>query len=329
MWAVSSEVERFVDTEEVRGSIPLSPTIPLELFLIRLLIYQLFMFILLACMNNEMNDKHDLDKMDAGEKKRFVQYQKLIASDLKQFLKKKAYPQIAACFRDPVLSHQILAIKAFTSLYEEFNEETDKLLDVMLRSFLSNQKFVAITLLVNISFTHPDYAFPKIAKHASQNKELVEIVSDALKVKWQDRQHDLIDQFIQYWDLKNQHNLKKVAIMSLNPHSNEETDKMLDFLSIFMHESDAFLQNQIAIKIKDLYVREPYFVESKMREWMKDIDPVHGSQIVVLAFKEINKRQDPNLLDRTCLILENWSKNATPTIQETALKVLSILKERR
>lgn len=26
-WAVSSEVERFVDTEEVRGSIPLSPTI--------------------------------------------------------------------------------------------------------------------------------------------------------------------------------------------------------------------------------------------------------------------------------------------------------------
>src|SRR5450830_565435 len=27
LWAVSSEVERFVDTEEVRGSIPLSPTI--------------------------------------------------------------------------------------------------------------------------------------------------------------------------------------------------------------------------------------------------------------------------------------------------------------
>ena len=26
-WAVSSEVERFVDTEEVSGSIPLSPTI--------------------------------------------------------------------------------------------------------------------------------------------------------------------------------------------------------------------------------------------------------------------------------------------------------------
>lgn len=287
------------------------------------------MFIVLAYMNNEMNDNHELDKMDAGDKKRFKQYQKLIASDLKQFIKKKAYPQIAACFRDPNLQHQILAIKAFTSLYEEYQEEIDKLLDVMLRSFLTNQKFVAITLLVNISFTHPDYAFPKLAKHTSQNKELIEIVSDALKVKWQDRQHDLIDQFIQHWDLKNQHNLKKTAIMSLNPHSNEETDKMLDFLSIFMHETDTFLHLQLAIKIKDLYIREPYFVESKMREWMKDIDPVHASQIVVIAFKEINKRQDPNLLDRTCIILENWSKNITPSIHDTASKVLSMLKERR
>ncbi len=280
-------------------------------------------------MNDELEKFEEWNKLDSGEKKKFKEYRKQIETDLKSFIKKKAYPHIASCFRDPNLQHQILAIKAFTSLYEEYCQEIDKLLDVMIRSFLSNQKFVAITLLVNISYTHPDYAFPKLAKYTIQIKDLSDIVSDALKVKWQSNQHGLIDHFIKYWDIKNQQNLKKAAILSLNPHSDEETDKMLDFLSLFMHESEPFLQMQTAIKIKELYIREPYFVESKMREWMLTIDPVHASQIVVLAFKEINKRQDPNLLDRTCLVLENWSKNTSSTIQETASKVLAILKERR
>ena len=134
-------------------------------------------------MNDKPEKNIDLDKMDASEAKKFKEYSKLIASDLKTFIKKKAYPQIASCFRDPNLHHQIIAIKAFTALYDEYPEEIDKLLDVMIRSFLSNQKFVAITLLVNISFSHPDYAFSKLAKHTTQHKDLVEIVADALKSK--------------------------------------------------------------------------------------------------------------------------------------------------
>lgn len=280
-------------------------------------------------MNDKADKNIDLDKMDASEAKKFKEYSKLIASDLKTFIKKKSYPQIAACFRDPNLHHQIIAIKAFTALYDEYPEEIDKLLDVMIRSFLSNQKFVAITLLVNISFSHPDYAFQKLAKHTTQHKDLVEMVADALKSKWQAQQNDLIDHLQKYWDLKTQQNLKKTAILSLNPHSEEETDKMLDFLGTFMHETEPFLQLQTAIKIKELYVREPYFVESKMREWMTQNDTIHAPQIVILAFKEVNKRQDPNLLDRTCIILENWSKNSSSIVVETASKVLGILKERR
>jgi hypothetical protein len=280
-------------------------------------------------MSDEIEKNNEIEKMDAAEKRKFKEYHKLIELDLKSFLKKKAYPNVASCFRNPNLHQQIIAIKAFTSLYDDYPEEVDKLLDVMIRSFLTNQKFVAVTLLVNISFAHPEYAFPKMAKYTIQLKELVEIVSDALKIKWQDNQNELIEHFLKYWELRQYQNLKKTAIMSLNTQSIEETDAMLDFLGTFMHESEPFIHLQLALKVKELYVREPYFVEAKMREWISQVDPVHASQIVVQSFKEISKRQDPNLIDRSCIILENWSKNPASVIQETAAKVLAILKDKR
>jgi len=82
------------------------------------------------------------------------------------------------------------------------------------------------------------------------------------------------------------------------------------------------------MKLKEIYIREPYITESEMRKWLKESMSKNAVQTIVLAFKEISKRKDSFLLDRTCLILENWERNEAEIISNTGTKILSLLREK-
>jgi len=259
--------------------------------------------------------------------KKVQDYQKLMAGDLKVYGKKRAFPNIAKSLSDPVIGNQISAIQAFVSLYETYPEEEDKLLDVFTRSFIMGQKYVAITIIVSISLVHPDYAFTKLSKTLSSQKDLVDFTANALKGAWKEKEDKLIHYMSSFWDLRNNLSLKKVAIMSLNTTIEDDEDILIDFLGKFVTDNDAFIRSQVSQKLKELYIKEPYVVESKMRSWLHEDIGKNAGTVIVSTFREINKRQDPNLLDRTCLIMKNWERNELESIRTTAGKVLNILKE--
>lgn len=260
--------------------------------------------------------------------KKVQEYQKLIAADLKVYGKKRAFPNIAKSLSDPIIGNQIAAIQAFVSLYESYPDEEDKLLDVFTKSFITGQKYVAITIIVSISLLHPEYAFLKLSKTISIQKDLVDFTANALKGAWKEKEDKLIQLMSNFWDLRNNLNLKKVAIMSLNTTIDDENDILIDFLGKFVSDNDAFIRTQVSLKLKELYIKEPYVVESKMRTWLLEDTNKNAGTVVVSTFREINKRQDPNLLDRTCLIMKNWERSESEPIHSTAVKVLNILKEK-
>jgi len=260
--------------------------------------------------------------------KKVLEYQKLIAGDLKVYGKKRAFPIIAKCLNDQNISNQIAAIQAFVSLYETFPEEEDKLLDVFSKSFITGQKYVAITILVSLSLIHPDYAFDKLSKVITLQKDLVDFTANSLKSAWKEQEDKMISLMSNFWDLRNNLNLKKVAIMSLNTAVEDENDILIDFLGKFVSDNDAFIRTQVSLKLKELYIRVPYVVEAKMRAWLINDLGKNTGLVILNTFREINKRQDPTLLDRSCIIMKNWEKNESEQVRQNATKILNLLKER-
>lgn len=260
--------------------------------------------------------------------KKVLEYQKLIASDLKVYGKKRAFPAIAKCLSDQHIGNQIAAIQAFVSLYETYPDEEDKLLDVFAKSFITGQKYVAITIIVSLSLTHPDYSFDKLSKILSVQKDLVDFTANSLKGAWKDNEDKLIQLMSSFWDLRNNLNLKKTAIMSLNTSVEDENDMLIDFIGKFIADNDAFIRSQVSIKLKELYIRVPYVVEAKMRNWLTQDQTKNAGLVIVNTFREINKRQDPTLLDRSCIIMQNWEKNESEQVRTNAAKILTLLKDK-
>lgn len=260
--------------------------------------------------------------------KKVLEYQKLIAGDLKVYGKKRAFPAIAKCLADQNIANQIAAIQAFVSLYDTFPEEEDKLLDVFAKSFITGQKYVAITIIVSLSIQHPEYAFDKLSKILSVQKDLVDFTANSLKGAWKDNEDKLIQLMSNFWDLRNNNNLKKVAIMSLTTSVEDENDVLIDFLGKFVSDNDAFIRSQVSVKLKEMYIRVPYIVEAKMRTWLAGDQSKNAGLVVLSTFREINKRQDPNLLDRSCIIMKNWEKNESEQVRQSATKILALLKEK-
>ena len=264
----------------------------------------------------------------AGSKKSYEEIKKVVEADLKDYKKKKSFINIASLLNDADVSTQVQTIKAITDAFSLYPEEIDKITDIMSRSYVRNQKLIAISIITELSLTHPDYAFPKLAKILNIQSELVEAVSDALKNLWKEKETELINNIETFWDLKTNNNLKLAAILSIDPANIDDSEVLLDFLSSFIDEPSKDLKSEVAMKLKEIYIREPYITESEMRKWLKESMSKNAVQTIVLAFKEISKRKDSFLLDRTCLILENWERNEAEIISNTGTKILSLLREK-
>ncbi|MCE5222860.1 hypothetical protein LLG10_01540 [bacterium] len=271
------------------------------------------------------NDK--INKNNELNQKKLLEFQKLMSLDLAVFAKKRAFPNIAKCLNEPQLQDQILAIEAFAMLYETYPDEEDKLIDIFIRSFIKNQKYIAVTILIQISLLHPSYAFTKLEKIITAQKDLIEITAQALKGAWSGKEESLLAHMTQLWDLHGNLSSKKVAIMALDTEFEDENNLMIDFIGQLITDSDPFVRNQVSNKLKERFIKEPYVVEAKMREWLAK-DTSHNAVLTVLTtFKDLAKRQDPNLLDRACIIMQNWERNDSEDIKATAAKVLLLLRE--
>jgi len=264
----------------------------------------------------------------AGFKRGSDEIKKLVEADLNDYKKKKSFANIASLLNDADVSTQVKTIKAITDSYSSYSEQIDKITDIMSRSFIRNQKLIAITIITELSPIYPDYAFPKLAKIISTQSDLIEAISGALKNLWKEKEPELIKNIQAFWDLKTDKNLKLAAILSIDSANIEDSEVLLDFLSNFIDESSMDVKYEVALKIKELYIREPYITESEMRKWLKESMSKNAAQTIILAFKEIGKRKDSFLLDRTCLILENWQRNETEIIRNTGAKILSSLQEK-
>jgi hypothetical protein len=264
----------------------------------------------------------------AGSKRGYEEIKKLVEADLKEYKKKKSFANIASLLNDADVSTQVQTIKVITDVYTLYADEIDKITDIMSRSFVRNQKLVSVSIITELSLIYPDYAFPKLAKILSVQGDLIEAVSDALKNLWKNKEPELIKNIQTYWDLKTNKNLKLAAILSIDPSNIDDSEALLDFLSGFIDESSMDVRYEVAMKLKELYIKEPYITESEMRKWLKGSMSKNASQTIILAFKEISKRKDSFLLDRTCLILENWERNEAEIISSTGTKILSLLREK-
>ena len=129
-----------------------------------------------------------------------------------------------------------------------------------------------------------------------------------------------------YWNLNQSVNLKHTALLSIDTSFVVDSEIILNYLVSFISDINPEIRFQTALKIRDLYIKEPYVVEAKLREWLKDNNK-NTSQTIVLAFKEINKRKDSMLLDRTCIIMNNWNRSDSESIRNTASKILGIIRE--
>lgn len=271
------------------------------------------------------NDK--INKQNETNQKKLREFQKLMSSDLTVFSKKRAFPNIAKCLNEPQLQDQILAIEAFASLYETYSDEEDKLIDIFIRSFIKNQKYIAVTILIQISLLHPAYAFAKLEKIITSQKDLIEITAQALKGAWSGKEESLLAHMNHFWDLRSSLSSKKVAVMSLDTEFEDENDTMIDFIGQFVSDSDPFIRNQASNRLKERFIKEPYVVEAKMREWLTKDTSRNAVLTILSVFKDLARRQDPNLLDRACIIMQNWERNDSEDIKSTAGKVLLLLRE--
>lgn len=264
----------------------------------------------------------------AGSKKEYEEIKKIVETDLKDYKKKKSFTNIAKLLNEAEVSSQVQAITAIIELYSSYPEEIDKITDIMSRAFIRNQKIIAVSIITELSPLYPDYAFTKLAKVLNVQNDLIEAVSDALKNLWKNKEMDLIKNIETFWDLKTNRNLKLAAILSIDTANISDSEVVLNFLSNFKDEPFQEVKHEVAVKLKELYIKEPYIVESEMRKWLKESLNRNIVQIVISAFKEIGKRRDSFLLDRTCLIMENWERNESEVIRITGAKVLSFLKEK-
>jgi len=270
-----------------------------------------------------MNDKN-ASKMTSA--KRIEEIKQIIFNELKNFKAKISISNIAKFLNDPNVEIQINMINILKDGYEVYPEEIDKLIDIMTRSYMRNQKYIAISLLTELSKIHPDYAFDKLSKIIYIQSDLIESTSDAIKSVWRDNIDDLIKNIKAYWDLNKNVNLKQTALTCIDTSLLSDSEIILDYLNIFINDANPEIRFQSALKIRDLYIKEPYVVEAKLREWLKDNNKF-SSQTIILAFKEINKRRDSMLLDRTCIIMNNWLRNESESIKNAASKILGIIKE--
>lgn len=271
------------------------------------------------------NDK--VNKLNEASQKKLNEFVKLMSVDLAVFQKKRAFPNIAKCLNEPQLQDQILAIQAFASLYETFPDQEDKLIDIFIRSFIKNQKYIAVTILIQISLHHPLYAFAKLEKIITSQKDLIEITAQALKGAWSGQEEALITHMNQLWNLQGNLSSKKVAVMAVDTEFEDENNLMIDFIGQFIPDSDPFVRNQASNKLKERFIKEPYVVEAKMRELLSKDTSRNAVMTILTTFKDLAKRQDPNLLDRACIIMQNWGRSENEEIRTTAEKVLLLLRE--
>ena len=108
-----------------------------------------------------MNDKN-VSKITTA--KRIEEIKQIIFNELKNFKAKVSISNIAKYLNDPNVEIQINMINILRDGYELYPEEIDKLIDIMTRSFMRNQKYIAISVLTELSKIHPEYAFDKLSK---------------------------------------------------------------------------------------------------------------------------------------------------------------------
>jgi hypothetical protein len=256
-------------------------------------------------------------------KKEQLEIQQHIESDLKNYMRKRAFPHIAKFLNHSSVEHQVYTVHTMVDFYEQYPKEEDKLLTEFLKSYLPMQKYSAFLIMAGISLNHPEFAFPKMEEALRSRKDIREFAANALKNSWKDKEEELAENIVRYWDLKDNVDLKIVAVTSVNTKAEDEENHILDFLGRFIEDHDIQVRNHVVEKLKDFYIREPIVVEAKLREWLLEAKTQNPELIVVQMIREIAKRKDPFLLDRTSIIMKNWSQNEK--LKDTAHTVLQML----
>jgi hypothetical protein len=249
--------------------------------------------------------------------------QQKVALDLRNYLRKRAFPNIARCLNNPSIQHQVYAMQAFIDLFEQYPKEEDKLLSEFLKSYLPMQKFSALLIISGISVDHPEFGFLKMDEALRARNDIGEFAANALQNSWKDKEEQMVTGMQKYWNFDSNNNLKTVAVMSLNTQIDDDDDILLTFIGKFIDDSDIKVRNQIISKLKEFYIREPIVVEAKLREWITNSKNQNPERTVIQMFREVLKRKDPFLLDRTSIIMKNWNNNEK--LKNVASTILDLL----
>ncbi|MDD4028804.1 MAG: hypothetical protein PHI40_01845 [Caldisericia bacterium] len=256
-------------------------------------------------------------------KKELLEIQQNIEFDLKNYMRKRAFPNIAKFLNHSSVEHQVYAVHTLVDFYDQYPTEEDKLLTEFLKSYLPMQKYSALLIIAGISLQNPAFGFPKMAEALRSRKDVREFAANALKNSWKDQEEQLAENIVRYWDFRDNVDLKIVAVTSVNTKAEDEENRILDFLGRFIEDNDIQIRNHLVEKLKDFYIREPIVVEAKLREWLLQAQTQNPELTIVQMVREIAKRKDPFLLDRTSIIMKNWSQNEK--LKETAQTVLQLL----
>ena len=256
-------------------------------------------------------------------KKDMQDIQQKVTLDLRNYLRKRAFPNIARCLNNPSVQHQVYAVQTFIDLFEQYPKEEDKLLSEFLKSYLPMQKFSALLIISGISVDHPEFGFLKMAEALNARSDISEFAANALQNSWKNKEEQMIANMQKYWDFNSNVNLKIVAVMTINTQTDDEEDKLLSFIGKFIDDSDVKVKSQIISKLKEFYIREPIVVEAKLREWITNSKNQNPEHKVIQMFREVLKRKDPFLLDRTSIIMKNWSNNEK--LKDAASTILDLL----
>ncbi|MCK5849211.1 MAG: hypothetical protein KAH01_08465 [Caldisericia bacterium] len=256
-------------------------------------------------------------------KKDMQDIQQKVALDLSNYLRKRAFPNIARCLNNPSIQHQVYTVQAFIDLYEQYPKEEDKLLSEFLKSYLPMQKFSALLIISGISVNHPEFGFLKMSEALNARRDISEFAANALQNSWKDKEEQMVLNMQKYWDFDSNDNLKAAAVMTINTQIDDEEDKLLSFIGRFIEDSNVEVKNQIIAKLKEFYIREPIVVEAKLREWITNEKTQNPERTIIQVFREVLKRKDPFLLDRTSIIMKNWSNNEK--LKNVASTILNLL----
>ncbi len=256
-------------------------------------------------------------------KKEQMEIDQNIEFDLKNYMRKRAFPHIAKYLNHASVQIQVYAVHTLVSLYNQYPTEEDKLLTEFLKSYLPMQKYPALLIISGISLEHPEFGFPKMEEALRSRKDVREFAANALKNSWKDQEERLAENIVRFWNLQENVDLKIVAVTSVNTKAEDEENHILDFLGRFIEDHDIQVRNHLVEKLKDFYIREPIVVEAKLRDWILQAQTQNPELTVIQMIREIAKRKDPFLLDRTSIIMKNWSQNEK--LKETAQTILQML----